>query len=318
MTPKDKLRLLSLFIAVLILTACSRSAQIAMEESAPAFAAGDAAEFEAAAPSPLESAAFSGDAGATDQLDNTTLAQVQERLIIRTGNLSIVVADTEAAIAQITAMVEGNGGWVVSSSLYQSIGESKTGDITVRVPSAGYNSALEAIKGMALEVTDESSSGQDVTDEYVDLSSRLENLEATAARVRNFLDEAKNVEEALAVNVELSRLEGDIEVIKGRMQYLSQSASFSTISIHLTPDELSRPIEVAGWRPQGVAKDAIEALIDALQGIANFLIWFVIYALPLLLIIGVPIWLFVRFVRRRRQRRKATKMAAAPPAPPAE
>jgi hypothetical protein len=209
-------------------------------------------------------------------------------------------------------MVESNGGWVVSSSLYQYSETAKTGDITVRVPSDGYNSALEAIKGMALEVTNESSSGQDVTDEYVDLSSRLANLEATAARVRNFLDESQNVEEALAVNQELSRLEGDIEVIKGRMQYLSQSASFSTISVHLTPDEASQPIELAGWRPQGVAKNAIEALITALQGIANFLIWFVIFILPVLLIIGVPIWLVIRFFARRRRK------AAAVSAPQAE
>ena len=312
MTPKSRLIPIILFIAVLILTACGGSADYAMEAPAPGFAK---SYEEAPVTMEMDQAAFSGGTSVTSQNSAAPEAQPQERLIIRTGNLSLVVTDTEETIAQITAMVEGNGGWIVSSSLYQSIGESKTGDITVRVPADGYNSAIEAIKGMALEVTDESTSGQDVTDEYVDLSSRLENLEATAARVRNFLDEAKNVEEALAVNVELSRLEGEIEVIKGRMQYLSQSASFSTISIHLTPDELSRPIEVAGWRPKGVAKDAIEALVDALQGIANFLIWFVIYALPLLLIIGVPIGLFVRFVRRWRRRRKA---AVAPPAPPAE
>lgn len=297
------------------LAACGRSA--ASEMAAPAAARDDFAYSEEAAP--MEDVAFSGgalDTSAANQTSGVPAAQPQERLIIRTGNLSIVVTDTEEALAQIAEMVEANDGWVVSSTLYQYSETAKIGDITVRVPSAGYNSAMEAIKGMALEVTNESSSGQDVTDEYVDLSSRLANLEATADRVRTFLDESKNVEEALAVNQELSRLEGDIEVIKGRMQYLSQSASFSTISVHLTPDEASQPIEVAGWRPQGVAKDAVEALITALQGIANFLIWFVIFILPVLLIIGVPIWLVVRFFRRRRQRRKAA--VASPPALPTE
>ncbi len=312
MTQKKLLPII-LLITALLLVACSRSADLAMEAPMePGFAEMEEAAFDtAAAPMPdMDGTSFRGDANTASQTSDTAVAQTQERLIIRTGHLSIVVADTETAVAQITQMVEANGGWVVSSSLYQYSDTAKTGDITVRVPTDGYNSAIEAVKGLAMEVTDESSSGQDVTDEYVDLASRLANLEATAARVRNFLDETKNVEEALAVNVELSRLEGEIEVIKGRMQYLSQSASFSTISIHLTPDEASRPIEVAGWRPQGVAKDAVEALVDALQGLANFLIWFVIYALPLLLIIGVPIWLFVRFLVRRRRRRKA---AATPP-----
>ena len=302
-----KFLVLILLLAV-SLAACGASTESAME--APAAARDDFAYDEEAAP--RESVAFSGSAvdATARQTSDVPATQPQERLIIRTGNLSIVVTDTEAAIAQITEMVEANGGWVVSSSLYQYSETAKTGDITVRVPSDGYNSALEAIKGMALEVINESSSGQDVTDEYVDLSSRLANLEATAARVRNFLDESKNVEEALAVNQELSRLEGDIEVIKGRMQYLSQSASFSTISVHLTPDEASQPIAIAGWQPQGVAKDAVEALITALQGIANFLIWFVIFILPVLLIIGVPIWLVIRFFVRRRRQRKAS---VAPP-----
>jgi hypothetical protein len=219
--------------------------------------------------------------------------------------------DTETAVSQIAAMVEANGGWVVSSNLYKYSETAKTGDITVRIPADGYNSAFEAMKALALEVTNESSSGQDVTDEYVDLASRLGNLEATADRVRAFLDETKNVEEALAVNMELSRLEGEIEVIKGRMEYLSKSAAFSTITVHLTPDELSQPIELAGWQPKGVAKDALESLLGALQGLVSFLIWFVIYALPLLLIIGVPVWLFVRFVRRAIRRRRQRKVDAA-------
>lgn len=152
---------------------------------------------------------------------------------------------------------------------------------------------------MAVEVTNLSTSGQDVTEEFVDLSARLENLEATAVRVRSFLDDAATVEEALAVNQELSRLEGEIESFKGRIQYLSQSAAFSTISVNITPDELSQPIEVGGWRPSGIVRDALEALVDALQGLATFAIWLIIYFLPIVLIIGIPLWLVVRFIRRR-------------------
>ncbi|MCA9964481.1 MAG: DUF4349 domain-containing protein, partial [Anaerolineales bacterium] len=91
----------------------------------------------------------------------------------------------------------------------------------------------------------------------------------------------------------------EIESFKGRIQYLSQSAAFSTISINITPDELSQPIEVGGRRPSGIIRDALEALVDALQGLATFAIWLVIYFLPIALIIGIPLWLVVRFVRRR-------------------
>ncbi|MEZ4518485.1 MAG: DUF4349 domain-containing protein [Chloroflexota bacterium] len=96
-------------------------------------------------------------------------------------------------------------------------------------------------------------------------------------------------------------MEGEIESIKGRMQYLSQSAAFSTITASLTPDILAQPVQVAGWQPGGVAKQALEALISGLQTLANILIWLAIYVLPIALIIGIPLYLIVRYILRRRQ-----------------
>lgn len=284
-----------------ILVACGRGASVTGESS---FAPTEPEVDFASAGGEAEESVFGGSTVADSvSTNNLPSFQAQERLIIRTGNLSVVVEDTEEALANITNLVEENGGWVVSSNVFQFSEDAKRGEITVRIPADGFSHAIEAIKAMALEVTSESTSGQDVTDEFVDLSSRLSNLEATAARVRNFLDETRNVEEALAVNAELSRLEEQIEVLKGRMQFLEQSAAYSTINVSLTPDELSRPLEVAGWRPQGIARDAIEALIGALQGLAGILIWLVIFLLPLFLLIAIPLWLTVRYVVRRRRRR---------------
>jgi hypothetical protein len=117
------------------------------------------------------------------------------------------------------------------------------------------------------------------------------------------LDEAKTVEEALAVNRELSNLEGEIEAMKGRLQYLEQSAAFSNVTIDLTPDVLSQPIEVGGWQPQGVARSAVESLIDAMQTLVDIGIWLIIFVLPVVLVVGIPIWLVIRFIRRRRAAR---------------
>ncbi|MEW5986028.1 MAG: DUF4349 domain-containing protein [Chloroflexota bacterium] len=235
--------------------------------------------------------------------------EVQERLIIRTGDLRIVVEDTEGSLAAIGDLANQLEGWVVSTNVYQ-VGEAKEGSITIRVPSAQFDAAMSQIKAMALEVNGETTTGQDVTEEYVDLSARLANLEATAGRVRNFLDSAQDVEEALAVNAELSRLEGEIEAMKGRLQYLSQSAAFSSITVGVTPDILAQPIEIAGWRPEGVARDALEALVNALEGLASFLIWVAIFVLPLVLIIGLPVWFVGRRVLRRRRQRRQTAAAA--------
>lgn len=227
------------------------------------------------------------------------------RLIIRTGDISVVVTDTDDALARIAAMAESNGGWVVSSYVFEADENAKGGNITIRVPAEGFQSALDAISLLAVKTQSLSTSGQDVTEEYVDLDARLGNLEATADRVRGFMDEAENVEEALAVNQELSRLEGEIESIKGRMKYLSESSAFSTITANLTPDILAQPVKIGGWQPGGVVKKALEALISGLQTIANILIWLAIYVLPIALLIGIPVYLIFRYFRNRRRAKPA-------------
>lgn len=294
-----------LFVLIVLLAACGRSAAVeSSREMAPAAPAADSIAYEESG------AAFTSSDTANTVVD-TQSSLPQERLIIRTADLSIVVMDTDEAIAAIARMAEENEGWVVSSNVYQYSETAKTGDITIRVPSAGFVSATEAIKGLATEVRQESVSGQDVTEEFVDLTARLGNLEATAVRVRGFLEDADTVEEALAVNQELSRLEAEIEVIKGRMKFLNESASFSTISVHLTPDELNQPIEIGGWEPQGIAKDALESLISAAQFLVSVLIWLVIFFLPLGVVVLLPLWFVGRWIRRRRRAKKSQPAAVA-------
>ncbi len=313
----QKKRIFILIFLVVLLAACasaSEDAQFSERSSAlqapsleePAYdVAGETAVADIAYEAEEITFAESADGAAAfaDTGNESTVNQV-ERLIIRTASMSLVVTDTEDTLASISNMAERNGGWVVSSNVYEYNAEAKSGDITIRIPVSGFNSAMEGLRDLAVKVEQENISGQDVTEEFVDLEARLGNLEATADRVRNFLDDAETVEEALAVNQELSRLEGEIGVIKGRMQYLSQSAAFSTISVFLTPDIAVQPVQIGGWRPQGVAKEAIEALIGTLQGLATFAIWIVIYILPIVLLIGIPLVLVWRFIWRRWQRRK--------------
>lgn len=304
--------LVSLVAVALALVACGGRAAVSEEAVAPqappmvgdAYYAESAVSGEAA---PVADAALPTDTG------SGVKNAMQERLIIRTADMTIVVPDTETALAQIAQMAESGGGWVVSSNIYQSSETSKTGYITIRVPSEGFQSVIDAIGGLATEVTSLNTSGQDVTEEYVDLTSQLANLQATAERVRGFLDESRTVEEALAVNQELSRLEGEIELTKGRMQYLSESSAFSSITVNVTPDELAQPIQVAGWQPTGVARQAVEALVSALQALANVAIWFVIFALPVLIIILIPILLLIWLIRRLRRRERAQETPVTPP-----
>jgi hypothetical protein len=93
------------------------------------------------------------------------------------------------------------------------------------------------------------------------------------------------------------------------MRYYEEATRLSAVSIDLIPDVAEQPISIGGWHPEGVAKQAIEDLVRALQSLANALIRFGILWLPLLAIFGVPLWLILRAIRRGRRGKK--------PAPPA-
>ncbi|MFC1903675.1 DUF4349 domain-containing protein [Chloroflexota bacterium] len=155
-----------------------------------------------------------------------------ERMIVRTGNMWLVVTDVPLALDQIANLAESSGGYVVSSQRWEE-GERLVGNITIRVPSGDYDNAVRALRALAVEVTSENTYSQDVTEEYIDLTAKLHNLEATEEQLLRLLEKAEKVEEILGVQKELSNVRGEIERTKGRMQYLERTSATSLIEVHL-------------------------------------------------------------------------------------
>jgi Flp pilus assembly protein TadB len=191
----------------------------------------------------------------------------------------------------------------------------------VRVPAEKLNTALDQIRAQSKQdPISETANSQDVTNEYIDLQSRLKNLEAAEADLTKIMDQAYKTEDVLSVYNQLVSIREQIEVIKGQIKYYSESAHFSAISVELMADAAVQPIEIGGWQPQGVLKEAVQALIKSLQFLVNALIWIVIYILPVLLVLFVifilPPTLLIRAWSRRRAKRKAAAQQLAQQTPP--
>jgi len=240
-------------------------------------------------------------------------AEAQPRLIIRTADLTLVVSDTQESMAALARLAGEFGGFVVSSSASRVAENALEGSVTLRVEAARFDEALARIRALAVEVRSESVRGEDVTAEYVDLDARIRNLEAAEAQLQQILKQATSTEDVLAVYRELTNLRGQIEQVKGRMKYLSQSAALATITITLIPDALAQPLQVGGWRPAGVVRDAFQALIGALQGLATLLIWLVIVVAPVLAITAVPVVAVVLLLRRLRRDKAAKRIQESVP-----
>lgn len=222
--------------------------------------------------------------------------QTQERMVIQNADLAIVVADPKTRMSEIAALAEEMGGFVVSSNIYTTYYgvnsvEAPEATITIRVPQERLDDALEAIKAGAVEVNYENRSGQDVTSIYVDLQSQLKAKQAAEKKLLEILDQATETEGVLAVYTELQRIQSEIEVLKGQIQYYDESVALSAVSVRLIAEETVQPVEIGGWKLQGTANDAIQDLIYFTQGFTQFLIRFVLYNLPALILVAIPLYL---------------------------
>ena len=221
------------------------------------------------------------------------------QMIIKNAEMELLVGDTDAALAQVTQLAADNGGYVLNSQTWYK-GNDRYASVRLAVPSAQFENAMNYLRRLGLQVLRETASGQDVSAEYVDLQSRLANLEATAARVREFLAQAKTVEESLRVNQQLSELEAQIEQVKGQMKYYEGRAAFSTIDITLTPQLATPPtLTPAAWNPGATFTEASGVLVSATRTTVDLLIWLVVVFGPIVLALGL-ILAAVRWALRKR------------------
>lgn len=228
-------------------------------------------------------------------------AAAVDRLVIQNADISIVVSDVEGRMKNIQVMAQQMGGFVVSSNLYQSYTsnyvEVPEAQVIIRVPSEKLEEALEQIKKDVVEVQNETRSGQDVTAEYVDLKSRLKNLEAAEAQLDEIMQTATETEDVVNIFNQLVYYREQIEMVKGQMKYYEEAAALSAITIRIIAEEKEQPIVIGKWEPRGVARDAIQDLIYFYQNFVDFVIRFVIYTLPVWVTIGIPLYLIFIGVR---------------------
>lgn len=310
MKTKQNLLVLSLLLGGLILSACGAPAAPATEvlvereafaEEQPAPQGAGIADVAKEAESAPSSDFAVGPVYNTSGSPEEAAAFAASHMIIKNADVKLLVEDTDIAIDRSTQIVGDVGGYIISSRVWYQPwydGENyKYATITLGVPVDQFERTLSRLRGLSVRVLDETASGEDVTDQYVDLQSQLTNLQATRDRIKSFLDQATNVDEALRINQELANVEAQIEEIQGRMNYLKDRSAYSTITINfepVLPDLTPTPTPTPDpWNPGGTFRDATKTVTYAYQGIVDFLIWFFVVLIPILLppaLVVAAIW----------------------------
>jgi hypothetical protein len=226
-------------------------------------------------------------------------------MIVKQGQIHLLVKDTDQSIDRLTQIVSDSGGYIVSNRVWFETNQDanyKYASYTIAVPVDQFENALLRLRGLSLRVVDESAGGQDVSEEYVDLQSRLNNLESTRDRIRGFLDQAQTVDESLRINQELSTIEDQIEQVKGRMNYLSNRAAYSTIAVQLDPElpKVAVPtLAPSGWDPGRTFEKAGNLAILVAQFLVDAAIYLAVwlpFAVPVLIV-----WAVYRIISSKRK-----------------
>ncbi|MGD1119999.1 MAG: DUF4349 domain-containing protein [Dehalococcoidales bacterium] len=165
-------------------------------------------------------------------------ASTSDRMVIRTASMDLVVDDVSRVLTDITNLATGNGGFVVNSNIQEDQNR-LYGNISFRVDATKFDTTLQSLRNMAVDVKAESTSGQDVTEQYTDLNSTLRNLEASETQLLELMKQAGTVADILQVQQQLTSTRGQIEQIKGQMQYLEQSSALAMINASLEQSKLT-------------------------------------------------------------------------------
>ena len=206
--------------------------------------------------------------------DSATLGDFG-RKVVKTANLGLRAEEVRQSAAQAQQVAAAAGGSVLSSQVYKN-SDSVTAQLILSVPSEEFERVLDDLRSLGDKVTTDSISGQDVTEEYVDLESRERNLRATEESLLRLYDRAQNVEEALSIQRELTNVRGEIEMVQGRIRYLDQHTAYSQITLDIQP-LMSPPPPGPSWDPGDVVARAWGASLGVLQTIATALISAIVF-----------------------------------------
>jgi len=239
-----------------------------------------------------------------------SMAEAMNRKILRNADLTLEVGAPAEVQRKITSIAESLGGFVVTSESKQS----QTGDakqelevnLVIRVPATQFGTALDQIRNTGSRVIQEKITGQDVTEEFIDLEARLKTQKALESQFLEIMKQANKVPDALEVQRQIAEVRTEIEKLEGRKRFLENRASLSTITVNL-----QSPTAIA-VNTSGFGRNIREAFADGVDvaiAIVLFLIRFVIVMIPILVLVILPGWFLTRFALRRSRKMQLIRRA---------
>jgi hypothetical protein len=218
----------------------------------------------------------------------------EQKKIIKTGYLNIKSSNIYHSKSSFDKILKKVDGYYELEKLY-SDDNSSIYDLTIRVPSANFEKLLYEIESGKNEITDKNISGNDVTEEFYDLETRLVSKHEYLKRYRAILTKANTIEEILLIEEKIREIEEEIDSKEGRLKFLKDQIGFSTLSIHLFDKKVQKIIE---YKEDGFFTKAGNSISNGLNSILNLILW-LISIWPYIFIVILTYYISRRFVKNK-------------------
>ena len=233
-----------------------------------------------------------------------------QRMVVYTADLYVTVKNATSFEKQLERQVAEAKGYIVSKNTHEMEEEKRVeGTIVFRVPQESFRPFLDFLGDTEnIKIESQDISGNDVTEEFVDLSSRLKAKEAVEKRLYAFMEKAEKTEDLLKISTDLGNVQSEIEQIKGRMNYLKNQSSLSTVTLHYTEKNYgSAAVRTDDLETWGKIKQAFADSLNSLVSVGSAILVFIVGYLPVWIaffaIAGI-VWGGIKVFRSRGNKRE--------------
>jgi len=243
------------------------------------------------APQPAAAPAQAQAQTSPDSQASTSPLPSLDRMVMRNAKLTLQVPDVDQAVDRVRQVAQAGGGYV-SASNTRVEQDRPVADLTLQVRSDALDTTLQALRGLG-KVDGETSTSQDVTEEYVDLDANLRNLQASESAILRLMDRAQRIEDIISLQRELTNVRGQIERIQGRKTYLERRTDMATLSVSLRLPPAEGAITAGGFDPLAVARRGWNASLAVLRGTLEVLIVVAAFSWWLVPFVAVGAYIFL-------------------------
>ena len=292
-----------IMIALLAVTACEKMARGRSDSNAPAAVRSpqpeQAAPSGAAGDGSTQSSFFvaSSAPGAATSTASTGTDSTAPPMIIRTGDASIEVDSLDVGMAAVRTLARRVGGYVANTSMQAGNEQSHSATLQLKIPAAHFDEALAGLKPIG-KVESTSVTAEDVGEEYVDVSARMDNGRRLEKRLLDLLaTRTGKLSDVLEVETELARVRGEIDSAEGRLRYLRAHVAMSTLSV-----TVHEPVPIVG--EQGSGGVIAESFREMWRNFVSFIAGFIAllgFLVPLVVVLGAIVYGLVTISRRMKR-----------------